>query len=117
MKEALLNYKTDGMTTTIASTIVEIVKKSKLLTFPQDEKGLEEICKNLLEYLNINSLTQTAIFEELNKKINNFNVIGKLPLDHELRLTNFEHMKTMLDLHAPLIALKYDIPYLFNIRK
>jgi hypothetical protein len=33
------------MTTSIASTIIFIVKKSKLLTFPQDEKGLEEFEK------------------------------------------------------------------------
>jgi hypothetical protein len=34
MKEALLNYKTNGMAPAIASAIVELVKKSKVLTFP-----------------------------------------------------------------------------------
>ena len=101
-----MNYETNNMTASNATYLVDIAKKAKELKFPNDNELLKQLCNNAHDYMIKNSLKETAFFEQLNKRMNNF----KYPITgDQIHKDIFYHMQTELTTHGALIATKFRI--------
>ncbi len=105
----LKGYNTKNMTLAEAQILVDMVRQSRSMKYPDDNERLKRLCHNILAFMKQTNLTETAFNEELSKKVKNFDV-SIAP--EAMKKENFEHIQLMpLDMHANLIAIKFGINY------
>ena len=97
----MTNYNTGSITLSNTTFIIQQANSIYHCSFPTDIDKLKTLLDNLYDYLIVNGLTDSALYEQLNKKHNQFELLG----DKDV----FKHIREVVSLHHVLLSTSFGI--------